>query len=275
MDDSALAGFPRPGRALRAVLVAIAAAGIGNAALFWLPGGDVVFRHLAVDPAALARGEWWRLYTLLTSGILTLPRTSAGIWHLAFTLIGLYFLSTDLERRWGAARFVRFLFASVAAGSLLVLLLDRITPPGATMFHPPAVLFGATAAITGTAVAWGRESPNVTMRLFFFLPMSGRWLTWITIAFCALYLLYNADVPEGTAAPFGGVVAGLLLAGSPSPIRRLYLEGKLWVLRRRGATHGAALLGPAKPKRRGGPPLRVVMGGADDAKPPKDPRQLN
>jgi membrane associated rhomboid family serine protease len=278
MDRTQLAGFPRPGKALKAVLITIAAAGILNALLFWIPGGEVLFRYLAVDTGAIRHGEWWRLYAIFTSGILTLPRSSAGIWHLAFTLLGLYFLSTDLEKRWGPWRFVRFLFTGVALGSLMVLGVDLITPAGVRMFHPPGVLFGATAAITATAVAWGRENPNMVIRLFFFLPISGKWLTWITIGFCGLYLLYNADIPEGAIAPFGGVFTGLLLGGSPSPLRRLYLQIKLWVLRRSGAPHVDIDLGPrSKGRPRSGPPLRVVMGGLEDEKrrPPKDKRYLN
>ncbi len=278
MDRTPLAGFPRPRKALKAVLIAITAAGILNALLFWIPGGDVLFRNLAVDTGAIKHGEWWRLYSILTSGILTLPRSSAGIWHLAFTLLGLYFLSNDLEARWGPWRFVRFLFTSVALGSLLVLGFDLITPPGVRMFHPPELLFGATAAITATAVAWGRENPTTVIRLFFFLPISGKWLTWVTIGFCGLYLLYNADIPEGAIAPFGGVFTGLLLGGSPSTLRRLYLQMKLWMLRRSGAPRvDIELLPRGKGRPRSGPPLRVVMGGLDDEKhtPPKDKRHLN
>jgi membrane associated rhomboid family serine protease len=281
MDRTPLAGgFPRPGKALKAVLITIAAAGLLNALLYnWIPGGKVVFHYLTFDPSAIQDGRWWRLYAFLTSGLLTLPNDSAGVWHLAFTLIGLYFLSNDLERRWGAWRFVRFLFISVAVGTGLVLAFDKLTPPGATLFHPQQLLFGATAAITGTSVAWGRENPSAVIRLFFFLPMTGRWLLWVTIGFCGLYLLYGAQVPEGAIAPFGGVLTGLLLGGSPSALRRLYLQAKLWVLRRSGApVVDIDVPGVARPRRpRSGPPLRVVMGGLEDEKkdPPKDKRYLN
>jgi membrane associated rhomboid family serine protease len=280
MDRTPLAGFPRPGKALRVVLIVIAATGLVNALLFWIPGGHVVFQNLALDVQAIRNGEYWRLFALFTSGILTLPRTSAGIWHLAFTLLGLYFLSTDLEARWGPWRFVRFLVTSVVMGSLLVMLFDRITPPGVRMLHPQEPLFGATAAITATSVAWARENPTTVLRLFFFLPMTGKWLLWVTIGFCALYLLYNADIPEGALAPFGGVICGLLLGGSPSALRRLYLQIKLWVLRRRGdPMSGIDIPGRSRSRRSGGPPLRVVMGGMDDSEkkrePPKDKRYLN
>jgi len=277
-----MAAFPRPGKVLRAVLVAIAALGIANALLVnWIPGGEVVFRALAFDPAAIVSGSWWRIYTLFTSPLLTDP-TAGGMWHLFFTLIGLYFLSTDLEKRWGSWRFARFLVTSVVMGTLLVWAFDVLTPREAQFFHVNGMLFGATAAITATAIAWGRENPDLQIRFFFFLPMSGKWLLWITIGFCFLQLLYKSPIPEGRMAPFGGVIAGLLLAGSPSLVRRAYLQARLWGLRRSGAPlfikNGVEIeVLPRAKKRGGGPPLRVVIGGLEDEKqtPPKDKRYLN
>lgn len=244
-------------------MLVVGVVGIVNALLWnWIPGGKIVFEYLALQPDAIKDGQWWRLYALLTSGLLTLPATSSGISHLFFTLIGLYFLSTDLETRWGKWRFFRFLFASVIAGSLLVLLLDAIAPGAATLFHPVGEpLFGASAAIAGTAVAWSREHADSQVRLFFVLPITGRWLLWITIGFCFLQLLYTQPIYEGRLAPFGGVFTGLLLGGSPSVVRRLYLNAKLWLMRRGGAPRVDLRLGERRPKPRTGPPLRVVIGG--------------
>src|SRR5439155_17913 len=86
MERTPLAGFPRPGKALRVVLITIGVAGLLNALLFnWIPGGKILFQYLAFDVGAIHSGQWWRLYSLLTSGILTLPQDSGGVWHLAFT----------------------------------------------------------------------------------------------------------------------------------------------------------------------------------------------
>lgn len=281
MDGSPFAGFRKPGPALRTTMIVLAVVGLVNALLCnWIPGGTVVFENLTLQLDAIKSGQWWRLYGLFTSGFLTLPSTSSGISHLFFTIIGLYFLSTDLEARWGSWRFVRFLFASVISGSLLVMLFDFIAPSAARIFHPIDPLFGASAALAGTAVAWSREHQDSQVRLFFVLPVMGRWLLWITIGFCFLELLYTQPIYEGRLAPFGGVFAGLLLGGSPSVVRRIYLNMKLWVLRRSGAPRVQIQLEDRPPKkpRSGGPPLRVVMGGAEDPlakRPPKDKRFLN
>jgi hypothetical protein len=144
-------------------------------------------------------------------------------------------------------------------------------------------MFGPSAALAALAVAWGRENAAAQIRLYFFLPISGRALVWITLGFCALGVFFPASVTESVASPFGGFIVGVLFAGSPSAMRALYLRARLFFLRRRGATVHIDLDPSARPKtaakKRGGPPLRVVSGGLDDdlekRKPPKDKRYLN
>jgi membrane associated rhomboid family serine protease len=277
------AAFPRPGRALKAVLIAIAASAIVGAIVFnWAPGppqGTAILRWIAFQPQAMLTRPW----TLLTSGILTSPE---GISHALWSLVGLYFLTTDLEKRWGGARLLRFLGISVVMGNLMVFAVDQL-PLRQAIFHPPLTL-GPMAAITATAMAWAKENATRQIRLFFFLPVSGKTLYWFTIGFAVLALLFLQGTPEGAAAPFGGICAGLLFGGSPSPVRSLWLRAKLGVLRRKGQTltvesimEGSDRPRPPTPKRssKGGPPLRVVQGGLDDdlknRKPPKDKRYLN
>lgn len=278
--------FPRPGRALKVVLATIAILSLSLALLGnWLSKAAyaVIVEHLVVTPTLLVQKPWM-VWTLATSGLVT-----AGLTHVIFTLIGLYFLSTDLERRWGSWRFVRFLVASVVVGNLVMLACDFLMPKSQMIFHPP-VAFGAGAVIAATAIAWSRANAHQQIRLFFFLPVSGRMLFYITLAFCVLGLVYHENVPEGAVAPFGGVAVGYLLSGSssgsPSFLRTLWLKLRLANLRRKGAAVSVddILEPPSRPrpttaKRKGGPPLRVVPGGLEDElknrKPPKDKRYLN
>src|SRR5580704_16466714 len=164
-EPSMAFALPRPGRGLKVVLASILALGIVNAALFtWSPSGTVLFDALAFDVEKLRHGQLWRLLGMLTSALLTNP---ASYGHLVFTLLGLYFLAPDLERRWGTGRMLRFLAYAIVAGNVAVLLVDSLAPASAQpRFHPPAV-FGASAAIAAIAVAWARDNANVTVRLFF------------------------------------------------------------------------------------------------------------
>ena len=152
-----------------------------------------------------------------------------------------------------------------------------MTPESLELLHP-RTLYGANAALVGTAIAWGVNNREAQVNLFMIMPIRGQTLVWITIGGCFLYLLYQGDV-----AGFGGVVTGLTMVGEPSAMRRAYLRAKLALLRNRtgGRVPTAADIlrskGPILKKPRGDrPPLRVVQGGqSDDKDAPKDKRYLN
>jgi membrane associated rhomboid family serine protease len=265
--------FPRPGRALKAILILLGGFGILEAILVTYGGAGKFFGNFICDSDKVLHGEVWRL---VTAGLLT---STDAFGPLLFTLIGLYFLAPDLERRWGAARFVRFLVLSVVAGFSLSIVLDKLMPPGIAAFHP-AGMFGAQAAISAVAIAWSKMNADAQVRLFFFLPVSGKQLFWITIGFCVLGVIFPGGSPEGVFSPFGGVLVGVLLGGTPSVLRSFYLRMKLAVLRRSSGNVAIQPLLKPPPRRRGsGPPLRVVTGGLEDElkkrRPPKDKRFLN
>jgi len=273
------AAFPRPGRALKVVLAVLATFALGTAiVLNWAPGGargSALVHWLVMTPGAVLSRPW----TLVTSALVTL-----GFSHALWSLVGLYFFAPDLEKSWGAARLVRFLVASVVFGNLAVLAFDAV-PLSHGIFHPQAVC-GPMAMIGAVTVAWAKENAGRQLRFMFFLPMSGKTLYWITIAFAVLAVVFAEQLPEGAVAPFGGIAAGILLGGSPSAIRSLWLRLRLGSLRRRGGgLDFDAIPGsgdrprPTKRAGKGGPPLRVVYGGLEDdlknRKPPKDKRYLN
>lgn len=268
MQQATLA-FPKPGPALKGLLILVAALGIG-VALFRSSVGTFIFQTLACDPGLVLKGHVWRL---LSSALLTNP-DSYG--HLIFSLLGLYFLSTDLEQRWGGKRFLGFMASAVVIGNLLAIGVDLIAPRGWGSFHIGHAMYGPEAAIAATAVAWSSINADKQILLFFVVPVRGKYLTWVTLGFCVLGVIYPGAPPAGQFAPFGGLLTGLLFGASASP-RTAYLRLKLWFLRRR--LGGAAPprvddIVRGTPKKRGGPPLRAIPGGLDDKKP-KDKRYLN
>lgn len=272
--------FPRPGKALKAVLVLVVGLSLVNWVLFnWVPGGAEVFKALVCTTDGVI--HHYKLWTPLTAGILTQPTGTGAASYLLFTVIGLYFLSPDLEKRWGPWRFVRFLAISVITGFLLGIAIDVIAPEHVRIFHPP-FMYGAGAAITGTAVAWSRQNADRQFRFLFILPMKGSWLFWLAVVYCVVGVLaWDDKVDTGVVAPFGGLVTGLLLGGTPSVARSVYLRAKLALLRKQASvpSERPSSPRPSRSTRQGGPPLRVVYGGLEDElkkrKPPKDKRYLN
>lgn len=276
--------LPKPGKALRAMLVVLAAMSVVSAIVFhWLPGppkGVELFGLLTFD--ASNRAFYMQPWRIVTSGLLTSP---IGISHTLFTLLGLYFLGADLERRWGGARLLRLLLIAVVAGNALAWGFAQAFPSSQLLRGD--ALFGPEAALVATAVAWGRENPSAQIRLFFFLPLTGTKLIWVTLGFCVLGLVYTQSQPEGVVAPFGGALIGGLLGGNPSPLRHVFLRVKLALMKKRGPTLTVESLlddtprarPSAKDKAGKAPALRVVYGGleedAEGKKPPKDKRWLN
>jgi len=269
--------FPRPGKVLRGVLWTVALLGVFWAIAYnWIPGGKAGFAFFLFVPNLVLHGQIWRLFT---AGLLSPPSGQGAVTHLLFTLIGLFFLSPDLERRWGGRRFLVFLMTSLVSGWVLALAVDRL-PIAVDMFHPQ-VLYGATAALTATAVAWSRENAEQEVRLFFVLPVKGRHFLWLTIAWCVAAIVFGDESIEGVVAPFGGVLTGLLMGGTPSPVRAWYLHWKLASLKKQtGGISAASLLEPRVVRRKSGSGgLRVVQGGLEDElkkrEPPRDKRYLN
>lgn len=279
--------LPRPGRTLKALLILVGAISLFSAIILnWLPGGEdgariiswLGFQPVTFHPAIVKSGiaGFPRFWTFVTSGLVT-----ADLSHAIWSLLGLYFLTTDLERRWGGPRLLRFLALGVVFGNLAVYAGTFLNVPKLT----PGLTLGPLGAITATAIAWSKDNADRQIRFMFFLPMSGKTLYWITIGGALLALLFLSGSPEGALAPLGGVVAGVLFAGSPSPVRALWLRLRLRGMRKSGNITVHELLGdePPRPRpsvrRAGKTPLRVVPGGLDDElknrKPPKDKRYLN
>jgi membrane associated rhomboid family serine protease len=262
----------KPGPALRGVLIgAIVIAIVGALMVNLVHGGPAAFELLIFSPSQIMRGELWRFFT---AGVLSPPGGPGSLSHILFSLLGLYFLSPDLERRWGSRKFLSFLGTSLVVGYVLAFVVDAI-PLQVHGIHTPAA-YGMYAAITGVAVAWARENAGATVRLMFVLPVKGSSLVWLTIGFCVLSVIFADPGSEGYVAPFGGVLTGLVLGGSPSPIRTAYLNWKLTRLRKKsGGLSAAAMLRPTgSVKSASSPTLRVVKGGLDDG-PPRDKRYLN
>jgi membrane associated rhomboid family serine protease len=277
--------LPRPGRALKLVLGLVIGFAILGAVM-----GDVVNTWLAFYPGDFTSffkdaKHIPHVWAVVTSGVLTPP----DVIHLVFVLLGLYFLTPELERRWGGPRLLRFLAIAIALGNAAVLA-GSFLPIARPTFHPTFAI-GPLAAIAAITVAWAKDNWTATSRFMGILPMSGRVLFYLAIA-ASVAAVFSSDMSEGVFAPLGGVVAGVLFAGNPSPARTAWLKFRLGRMRRQAGGTGITvsdLLGDTESPRSSrpaskrsnpkGPALRIVQGGLDDElknrKLPKDKRYLN
>lgn len=254
--DAPAVGLPRPGPALRGVLIALLAVWLAFAlGINWAGAPESLFYALAGSTERILRGEVWRLFT---APFLHIP--SGSISHILTSLLGLYFLSPSLEQRWGSGRFLRFLGISAVFAYVFQMLLELALPATIAGRLVPAYWFGAEPVVSAVSIAWALSFRGRSINLMFVLPVSSRGLIVFVVLVNVMYLIAGAGGPDGLLAPFGGMLAGWLFGGgSPSPLRRAWLKLRLAQLDAEARREAAS-----KKKRRAASGFQVIEGGKSD-----------
>ncbi len=165
---------------------------LANVAVFFvtwavplLPAGPLV-----LVPAQLIQRPW----TLVTYMFL-----HAGIWHLVFNMIGLFFFGPRLEARLGGRHFLGLYFASGFTGALLSL-----------PFNPFVGIVGASGAVFGVLLGFARYWPRERIYIWGIIPIEARVLV-ILLTVLALWGGFGAG-RSGVAhfAHLGGFLGGFL-----------------------------------------------------------------
>ena len=148
-------GFPRPGKAIKALLLINVAVFILQS--FWDP------QHLMRAWLGVTVGGYWQAWRYLTFQFL-----HADFGHIFMNMLGLYMIGTSLENYWGPRRFIAFyLICGVAAGAAYVLM-------GHFLGLPPRVpIIGASGGVCGVVMACAILFPQMRL-IFIIFPMSIR-----------------------------------------------------------------------------------------------------
>lgn len=155
-----------------------------------LEGGGSVIGDFALFGPAVDAGEWYRL---VTSGFL-----HAGLMHLAFNMIALYFLGSLLEPAVGTRRFAAIYVVSLLGGSFGALLLD----PDRFTVGASGAVFGLMAA--GFLVARDRGLDDIAAQIGLFVVIN------LVLTFSVASISVGGHL-GGLAA--GGLAALALAAG--------------------------------------------------------------
>lgn len=150
-------------------------------------------QYLALDAAAILKGQVWRLITF----IIQPPSTS--ILFVIFTLYLYYMIGRQLEYVWGTFRFNFYFFTGVLLHIIAALLTYFITglPLPLGTYYLNMSLFFAYAAIY----------PNQQFYLFMILPVKVKYLAWLDGAYFA-YAILQAFLPA-----YGGNATPVLING--------------------------------------------------------------
>lgn len=163
-----------------------------------------VSAFLIYDPVLVVQGEVWRL---LTSIFL-----HAGLFHLAFNMLILYWAGSRLEEHYGSREFLLFyLVAGLSAG-----LIRFAFQASGLVAAAPAL--GASGPVTATLILFACHYPRQTVLVFFVIPMPV-WL--VAVCYVALDALgaFGLGRPGiGYVAHLGGAAFALLYYSSGSHI---------------------------------------------------------
>ncbi len=186
---------------------------------------------------AIRYGQVWRF--------LTFQFLHAGLLHIIFNLVILFFLGRFVESYLGSKRYLAFYLICGAGGALLYLLL---LGAGMLAGHPNIPFFlndgagtplvGASAGIFGVLVGVATVAPDKRIHLLFppiAIPI--RVLAWVLIGIAFFMVMVDGENSGGEAAHLGGALFGFILMKkahwldwadrlSPSAIQRGVNDGR-------------------------------------------------
>ena len=166
----------------------------------------VITRHLAATVGTLTRPwMWWQF---ITYGFVHDPNQVA---HVAFNMLGLYFLGRDIEDVYGTKQFTLLYLAMIVFGGVLWAAAE-------TLHGAPEQLsvVGASGAISGIVALYALNFPRRMLMLYFVIPVP---------AWFAGVLLVAVDAYGAIAQPEGSQVAFLVHLGGAGLALIYYLAG--------------------------------------------------
>jgi membrane associated rhomboid family serine protease len=153
------------------------------------------------------------IYELQVWRFITFQFLHAGIFHIFFNMLVLYFFGPMIESYLGSKRFLGFYLICGAAGAVAYLVL---WVGGILLSNPAVPLIGASAGVFGVLIAGARIAPNTQVMLLIPpIPVSLRTLAWVLIGIAAFMVLTRGRNAGGEAAHLGGAAAGFMLIIRP------------------------------------------------------------
>lgn len=150
---------------------------------------------------ALEGGQLWRLVTF--------QFLHAGLGHIFFNMLALFFFGRLVESYLGSRRYLAFYLLTGVAGPCAYITFWQVGVLQTFAYTP---LVGASAGVFGVLVGAAAVAPNTTVMLLFPpIPLKLRTLAWVLVGIGAFTVLTGGGNAGGEAAHLGGAAAGFLL----------------------------------------------------------------
>lgn len=151
------------------------------------------FDILGLVPAMVFKGWIWQPVTYLF--------IHGSFFHLLFNMLFLWMFGNELERLWGTREFLKYYFLTGVGAGLCV---------AAVKFGSMIPTIGASGAVLAVILAFGLTFPEMTLYLYFIIPIKAKYFVWLALAFEFFFTLYPAGDAVSHLAHLGGMMIGLL-----------------------------------------------------------------
>ncbi len=169
---------------------------------------SILFQYGHFSTAEAIYGiEFWRF--------LSFQFLHANLMHLAFNMMGIWFLGRLVEDQLGPKKYLAFYLVCGIFGGVMYLVLNFLGSVVGINFplllpnDPATPLIGASAGVYGVVMACAYIAPNATIQLLFPpIPMKMKTFAYGFVALAFVLLLFGTRNAGGQAAHLGGAIAG-------------------------------------------------------------------
>ena len=125
----------------------------------------------------------------------------AGLLHILFNMLTLYWFGPDLERTWGLQRFLKYYFVCGIGAGICVVIAELLAGSSTRTL-------GASGAIYGVLLAYGLLFPDRTILFMFLIPMKVRHFVWLMGLLAFYSSISGGNSGVSNVAHLGGLAVG-------------------------------------------------------------------
>ena len=174
---------------------------IVNGGIFLLQGLFLnnYLRIVGLVPSSfLGKGYLWQIVTYMF--LHGQPKNAfISLIHILFNMLFLWMMGSELERRWGSRKFMKYYLITGCGAGLVNVLVQPASD---------AITIGASGAIFGLIIAFALEFPEREILLYFFIRIKAKYFAVLIGALELLALFLFPHAPIARFAHLGGLVIG-------------------------------------------------------------------